>query len=496
MTFTSTMLSPARFRQNTHNIETYQQRISTNQVYYSSNTNNFNFENNSSQLFFAKRDLIDLYNKERAYKSIINDLKVQIANLSNRIKKSRRILRQPINDDLNSNAIDVLLADIEKAEKLMKKNPLEAIEASNQQELQKCIELENINSQMKVSLSLLQQSTIQLLSPRRNMSFISALEPVFGSQTIDNSLAEADQKILFLQDSISRRKRQLKARKSEIKKLEKKYKDSRQISEDLYATKQKTIADLSNELEINKSLQEKTLLLADTIIHMKKDLVDLQAKRQQLERENYTVSRDRIYNERFKKQIDELHKRLSDKQTEIAESDRVIRNMMSNISQLKAQVSAFEVSLIDDESRIKKLEAKVDSYGIKVDKKIDKSKRELSAFTEMSEVRTGLEHGHSMIFDELAQLFNGKSPRPVKSPRESFATPRRSPRNNSPTKTVINMDAGPYISPIAAKSPKGSMIASPIRYQQTEITTPSRSVMKSPKYSSPMYIDQLSKVFN
>lgn len=452
--------------------------------------------NYSAQYLFAKQDLIELYNKERKYKSIINDLKAKLTNLLLRMKNSQKIIRQPIYDDNNSRSIDILLEDIKKAENLMKKNSLESLEQLNQKELNECIELETINSQMKANMKLLQQTTIQLLSPRRNSSFISSFEPVFGSHMIDESLAEADEKISFLQDSITRRKNQLKKRKSELKKLERKYEDVRRISEDMYTKKQQKITYLNNTLEENKDLNSKILVIADEIIQMKKDLIDYQNKRYQIERENYTVSRDKIYNEKYKKQIDELHQRVHDKQLEIAENEKVLKRMRENSVQLMNQVTTFESTLQSDEIRIKQLELQVDSFGLKIDKKIDKSKRELSMFTENS---TKLNVDQNTYFDELTRLFNGKSPRKsprksptTKSPRKTFSTPKRD--NSSPTKTIINIDA-PYLSPII-KSPAENHMASPMKFQQTELNSPYRSPrIQSPKYTSPMYLDQLSQAF-
>lgn len=377
---------------------------------FSPNFSKFSGENDYSDNG-SKHSLAEIKELEKSYFKIQKELEEEQKNLKERKQKAQTIIRMHAADanDYDEQAINKIIADTKKAEDFIENNPLNFLEIELKSAQREVSILEKSNSEKRSKLKLTNSSgnsdfSSQTVTEIPKLSF-DDVEKMFAETKRENKVKDADKKISEVCEIVQKRNSELKEERRRVKKLEEDNQKVRDEMEQKYSQQQKKLKQLEAILESQKKLGTDVETMRETIVGKRNELNILERQKEQLERQNYTVTRDKIYNKNFKKVIDDLQNQIRKKKETIELNKRILETQKENVRNLEEQVKNKEKMLEKYENKIIKMEAEVKNNGTEFSNTIEEAKREIDS---LGSLRNSASR-HSSINDEIADLFNDKS---------------------------------------------------------------------------------------
>ena len=386
-----------------------------------------------TQIDFNSQLALDkLSNFEKMFRQTANDLKNDYKFLKKRGKEAKHISKIPIDENYDESSINKIISDTEKAQLLLHKHSIAFLETSIQQEINGIITLENSNFQKRLDINsrqkILENSIAKYQktqSNKNNDNFDHLFKVKVPTLPMNDTQARIDQ----LCRNVLKRREKNKLEKEAIRKLEAENLKKREELEDKLNEKKSQIQTLDAHLQSMHDYKKECEKLEEEIKTMKVTLNDLHEQRLVIERQNYTVTRDKLYNEKYKQKIDALREGLQKKKDEMASHVSKVAQIKENIAKLEKEVREKDQKLKDDEKQISEIEKLVSESDNKFQTTIDESKKEIDALSEISEYRKKYYDPSHDIHDEITELFN--NPQSLSKPA-TIITSHSSPHENSP----------------------------------------------------------------
>ena len=383
----------------------------------------------------SKQSLRDLKALEQTYSRMEQTLTQERIELQQRKQKAQAIIRSQIDaiSDYDQETIDKILEDTKKAQTFIENNPLNHLEIELKAAKKEVQLLEQQNQEKRARIKLSQSSSASVSadsspiksspsSPvKSNATSMSSIpygrqanlflqaERLFSQTLSPPRAGEADEKILALCETIQRKHRELKEEKREIARMEQENKVKREAMEKEYRVQELKLQQLEEMMKTQKQLSAELEQARETVLDKKNELKLLEQEKEQVERQNYTVMRDRIFNKTYKRQIDDLKATIQRKRDEISMNRKVLETQKLNVQKLQEQVEEKERMLEKYEKRVVKLEKDVNDNSISFSDTIEEAKRELDSITDPNGKKSN--SSKSIITEEVAELFkDGENP--------------------------------------------------------------------------------------
>ena len=483
----------------------------------------------------SHQSLNDLKALEISFTKMEETLTQERIDLQRRKQRAQAIIRSKIDStsDIDQASIDKMIEDTRKAENFIENNPLNFLEIelkAAKQEVQ-LLEQENEEKRSKLNISRgLSQSTYSSYSPskhstprnptryNRSTNLLAQVEHLFSQTTASTKIKDTDEKILALCETVQKRNNELKEEKKRIKKMEEENQKIRNEMEKQYRVQELKLKQLQETLNTQKKLSFDLEQAKESVLDKKHELQLLEQQKEQIERQNYTVMRDRIFNKTYKRQIEDLKAAIKRKRDEISMNRKVLEAQKVNVQKLKEQVEEKERMLEKYEKRVIKMEKDVNENSINFTDTIEEAKRELDSITDPNLSRS--RGSKSIINEEVAEIFNDdqeKSPKknkPISSYNENMSKlsslfNEETPENKNSDSSDLDPD---YFEPSRVSARLSLLSPSPVSINknqnsslissnyQTELM-PNELSSYSPSKFQPVitqnspYVDELASLF-
>ena len=317
-----------------------------------------------------------------------HSLKQQLKELAERFRKAINITHSvpklPRNEEYK---IDSLESEIKTMEILLNDPILDELENQNKVELQSIMELEKKNQEKKQK-----NATQNMKSPGKQSGssepfseskmhidlFNNYLKP--NSKPVKNvDPKEVKNKINDLIKVINERYKKYKDEMKDIKKAESDFKKQQFEGDQELEDKQKVVNQLN---EKNSEIAQ----LTDQINQITEEIIRLQAllnqtiwEREQIERRNYTIARDKFANSEMMKRLLMIKKRVKAKQMNIDEKAEELEKRRKLLESESEIVDEMQKKVDEKEKEVNGLMELLSSYGIDFKAKLRESQQELEA---------------------------------------------------------------------------------------------------------------------
>lgn len=297
--------------------------------------------------------------------------------------------------------VDTLENQIKQIENLLSNDDIEQLEAQNQKELEYIMQLEEENKRLRnrndpsSDLTTMSLSSFTAFSPIQNKSrkYINdsinpnnvklnfgphlSSNPSFTSTEINSSRVQKniDSLISVLNDRRLRYKMDLKETKRREAKLEK----LNEKQKELLSKKLEKIEQLKKRLSGLQKYSDALQQVQSNINNSRKKLKNLTEDKEQTERKNYTMARDKHANSEAIRRLNEVKGRVESKKIETDLKDKELDKRRKLYDSELEIVNKRDKIAEAREKEVVKLMNKLSSYGIDFQNKLVESQKELEA---------------------------------------------------------------------------------------------------------------------
>ena len=393
--------------------------------------------------------LQDLSMYEEKFHAAIQALKNDYRILKKRARSAKKIIKTQIYDGSDESTLNEIIKTTEKAEKIITGNSLQLLADSIVKESNETIKIEGENLTKRHALESRKLKIMKDMeelnkSKRSEEENGNEMDSIFQERGSGISLNDTEKRINQLCKSVKKRNDDIKNEKKAIKQLEKDNLAKREKMNEILAQQEARIQELKDSIVQGKKHMKDH---SDQIVannQMKNDLKKLEDERAVLERQNYTVTRDKLYNSKYKKQVDEMRNALKNKQDLIELNKVHIEEKRKSLKEFGETVKEMEQKLVEKENEVSMVEKMVNESDNQFKTTIDESKKQIDALAVISETKTKSFNPRSGVNDEISALLNENasvSQAPVTlpfSPRRKYVANKDFTQNVSPTKTCLS----------------------------------------------------------
>jgi DNA repair exonuclease SbcCD ATPase subunit len=342
---------------------------------------------------------------ELDYEDSISNFRSVLRALSERGRDARRTLRSlPALPTIDANGLSKLESDIDSALRSLGRADLDALEAQTRAEAAAVDSLERRNARRHAGLEPAEARSTAVrgaAAGRRAEASRASLPPSPPGKAV--SMDEVARQIRDLSRSITDRKAQLRQKQKETEGLKQSYLQIRATVQADLDRKTRRIAELQRELERIETLRREIDVVRQSVMRQRADLNAIIRQQEQLERQNFTVTRDKHSNgeavgrlERLKEAYHENVHTCKAKEVTLKQRESIYKEQKQETERQEKAVREYELKVNDMESRLTKLGACLSGT-------LGKSQQELEALDMLASLRMSTANGHSLQ-EELSLL--------------------------------------------------------------------------------------------
>jgi DNA repair exonuclease SbcCD ATPase subunit len=331
-----------------------------------------------------------LHRLEREYEDLMANLKSTLRSLSKREKVARRGLRSvPALPTFDREALARLELDIDGALQALNKTDLEEMEAMTREEEAELDALERRNRERRRRRELLGKKPVTVRSLANTAGGTRNVKMDLTKASVGKvvSMEDVSRQIHELSEAVIQRKAELRRKRSEIQSLVQSHLEVRSAMEVDLQRKERRIRALESKLAEVEKLRSAIEHMGERIINQTTELSRLAWRREQLARQNFTVTRDRHSNSEAVKRLEKVKKVYQENSQKFQEKKAILKQREVDLDKEKCEIDRQAESVRQFELKVCEMEDRIARMGASFSGTLGQSQHELDALNLLASVR-------------------------------------------------------------------------------------------------------------